>query len=96
MFEFDDILLEIECLRVRRAGRLVHLGSIEFVMLVALIEAPGKVWTRAALIDRVWDRGANVDARTVDVHVARLRKAFGQTDKTYPIRTVHGVGYALG
>ncbi|UOA33327.1 Phosphate regulon transcriptional regulatory protein PhoB [Sulfitobacter sp. DSM 110093] len=96
VFEFDDIVLDIECLRVRRAGRLVHLGSTEFVMLVALIETPGKVWTRAALVDRVWGRDARVEARTVDVHVARLRKALCQTDKSYPIRTVHGVGYALG
>lgn len=95
VFEFDDILLEIEYLRVRRAGSLVHLASIEFVMLVALMEDPGKVWTRDALIDRVWGNDASVEARTVDVHVARLRKALCQTDNAYPIRTIRGVGYAL-
>lgn len=96
VYEFDDIVLEIECLRVLVAGKPVHLGSTEFLILVALIEAPGKVWTRAALVDRVWGRDARVEARTVDVHVARLRKALCQTAKTYPIRTVRGVGYALG
>lgn len=70
VLEFDDILLEIECLRVRRGGRLVHLGSIEFGILVALLENPSKVWTRAALVERVWGQQATVDRRVVDVHVA--------------------------
>lgn len=96
VLEFDDILLEIECLRVRRGGRLVHLGSIEFGILVALLENPSQVWTRAALVERVWGQQATVDRRVVDVHVARLRKALGQADNKYPIRTVRGVGYALG
>ena len=96
VLEFDDIVLEVECLRVRRAGELVHLGPIEFVMLASLIEAPGQVWTREKLVDRVWGRGAQIDKRTVDVHVARLRKALYQTSRHYPIRTVRGVGYALG
>lgn len=96
VLEFNDIVLEIECLRVWRAGELVHLGPIEFVMLVALIEAPGHIWTRAKLVERVWGRGAQVDKRTVDVHVARLRKALRQTNRQYPIRTVRGVGYTAG
>lgn len=96
VLEFDDIVLEVEYLRVRRAGELVHLGPIEFVMLAFLIEAPGRVWTRERLLDRVWGRGAQIDKRTVDVHVARLRKALCQTNRHYPIRTVRGVGYSLG
>lgn len=96
VFEFDDILLEIECLRVRRGGKLVHLGSTEFLLLVALIERPGKTWTRAALVDRGWGQETTIDKRTVDTHIARLRKALGQTDNKYPIRTIRGVGYALG
>ncbi|WP_417269666.1 winged helix-turn-helix domain-containing protein [Celeribacter sp.] len=94
--EFDDILLEIECLRVRRGGRLVRLGSIEFGILAVLLESPSHIWTRAALVERVWGQRAAVNRRVIDVHVARLRKALGQTDNKYPIRTVRGVGYVLG
>lgn len=96
VLKFDDIELEIECLRVRRAGELVHLGPIEFVMLALLIEAPGKVWARPQLVERVWGPDAKVDKRAVDVRVARLRKALCQTNSHYPIRTVRGVGYSLG
>ncbi|MBT0958405.1 winged helix-turn-helix transcriptional regulator [Alphaproteobacteria bacterium KMM 3653] len=93
---FDDIVLEVECLRVLRGGEPVHLAPIEFLMLASLIEAPGHVWTRARLVERVWGHGAQIGKRTVDVHVARLRKALCQADKHYPIRTIRGVGYSLG
>ncbi|WP_163851722.1 winged helix-turn-helix domain-containing protein [Pseudooceanicola aestuarii] len=96
LLEFDDILLEVDCLRIRRGGVAVHVASTEFQLLATLIECPGTVWHRTALVHRIWGQDAEIDRRTVDVHVARLRKALGQTDNKYPIRTVRGVGYALG
>jgi two-component system, OmpR family, phosphate regulon response regulator PhoB len=59
------------------------------------MERPGKVWTREALLDRVWGRDIYIDTRTVDVHVGRLRKACA-TGGEDPIRTVRGAGYAMG
>jgi two-component system, OmpR family, phosphate regulon response regulator PhoB len=90
-----DLRLDPEAHRVNRAGHDLHLGPTEFRLLAALMERPGRVWSREALLDRVWGRDIYVDTRTVDVHVGRLRKtlcAHGQAD---PIRTVRGAGYAM-
>ncbi|MFN6979698.1 MAG: winged helix-turn-helix domain-containing protein, partial [Gemmobacter sp.] len=81
---------------VFRAGTLIHLGPVEFRLLAALIERPGKVWTREQLLDRVWAQPVYVSTRTVDVNIGRLRRALGQQDNDHPVRTVRGVGYALG
>ncbi|MFN4153875.1 MAG: winged helix-turn-helix domain-containing protein [Paracoccaceae bacterium] len=94
--EFEDLVFDGERYQVFRAGRPVHLGPTEFRLLATLIERPGKVWTREQLLDRIWDQGAVIEARTVDVHIARLRRALGQKNSGHPVRTVRGVGYALG
>ena len=59
------------------------------------MEKPGRVWTREALLDRVWGRDIYVDTRTVDVHIGRLRKAIGARGGEDLIRTVRGAGYSL-
>ena len=94
--EFGDIRLDPEAHRVYRGEKVLKLGPTEFRLLATFMEKPGRVWSREALLDRVWGRDIYVDTRTVDVHVGRLRKtlcAFGHED---PIRTVRGAGYALG
>lgn len=93
---FGDISIDAESHRVRKSGDPVHLGPIEFRLLATLIEKPGKVWSREALLDRVWGQDIYVDTRTVDVHIGRLRKALRQTNTEHPIRTVRGAGYAIG
>ncbi len=93
---FDDITFDSETHRVRLRGEPVRLGPTEFRLLAILIERPGRVWSRKALVDRVWGEHVYVEARTVDVHIARLRKALGQKDQDYPIRTIRGAGYSLG
>jgi two-component system phosphate regulon response regulator PhoB len=55
----------------------------------------GRVWSREALLDRVWGRDAEIDFRAVDVHIGRLRKALKQPLRPDPIRTVRGAGYSL-
>ena len=95
VLEVGGIRLESDAHRVFRDGFEVHLGPTEFRLLSALMERPGKVWTRDALLDRVWGRDIYVDTRTVDVHIGRLRKALGGAAATDPIRTVRGTGYAL-
>jgi len=93
---YEDIELDGETHRVRRAGAEVKLGPTEFRLLSTLMEKPGRVWSREQLLDRVWGRDIYVDTRTVDVHVGRLRKALSQHGGDDPIRTVRGAGYALG
>lgn len=90
-----DIELDRETHRVRRAGRDIHLGPTEFRLLDYLLEKPGRVFTRAQLLDAVWGMSAEIDERTVDVHVGRLRKVLSRGRERDPIRTVRGAGYSF-
>jgi len=81
--------------RVRRGGSDVHLGPTEFKLLDHLIQHPGRVFSREQLLDAVWGSDVYVEARTVDVHVGRLRKALNTSGVRDPIRTVRSAGYAL-
>lgn len=92
---FGDITLDREVRRVHRAGREVHLGPTEFRLLDCLLQRPGRVFSREQLLDLVWGRDVYVEARTVDVHVGRLRKALNRRGECDPIRTVRAAGYAL-
>ena len=96
VLEYDDITLDAETNRVNRAGQALKLGPTEFRLLAALMEKPGRVWSREQLLDRVWGRDIFVDTRTVDVHVGRLRKALMALGGNDPLRTVRGAGYAIG
>ena len=95
LLNVGDLRLDAQSHRVRRGARDVHLGPTEFRLLAALMERAGKVWSREALLDRVWGRDIYVDTRTVDVHVGRLRKTLCAGGEPDPIRTVRGAGYAL-
>jgi two-component system phosphate regulon response regulator PhoB len=92
----DDIQLDREAYEVMRNGRKLRLGPTEFRLLEFLMESPGRVFSRAQLLDGVWGLDAYVDERTVDVHIGRLRKAINRGREKDPIRTVRGAGYALG
>lgn len=93
---YDDITLDTERHRVNRAQNELKLGPTEYRLLVTLIQRPGRVLSRDQLLDQVWGRDVYVDTRTVDVHIARLRKALTAQGGDDPIRTVRGAGYALG
>lgn len=92
----SGITLDREAHRVVRNGREVRLGPTEFRLLEFLMERPGRVFSRAQLLDGVWGRDVYVDERTVDVHIGRLRKAINRGKEPDPIRTIRGAGYALG
>ncbi|HCT34906.1 MAG: phosphate regulon transcriptional regulatory protein PhoB [Roseobacter sp.] len=93
---YADITLDTERHRVSRAANELKLGPTEYRLLVTLLERPGRVFSRDQLLDHVWGRDIYVDTRTVDVHIARLRKALTSHGGDDPIRTVRGAGYALG
>ena len=90
-----DIRLDRAAHRVERGNREVVLGPTEYRLLEALMESRGRVLTRARLLDLVWGSAAEIDDRTVDVHVGRLRKCLVQDGESDPVRTVRGTGYAL-
>lgn len=90
-----DLALDRQNWRVRRGNRDVHMGPTEFRLLEHLMGKPGRVFSRAQLLDSVWGLSAEIDERTVDVHIGRLRKALTVADEKDPIRTVRGAGYAF-
>lgn len=90
-----DIEVDRVAHRVTRNGEDIHLGPTEFRLLDYFMQHPGRVFSREQLLDTVWGSDVYVEARTVDVHVGRLRKALRQAGGDDPIRTVRSAGYAL-
>jgi two-component system phosphate regulon response regulator PhoB len=90
-----DIKLDRAAHRVTRGSREVSVGPTEFRLLEALLESSGRVLSRAQLLDRVWGNTAEIDERTIDVHIGRLRKVLVRGSESDPIRTVRGAGYKL-
>jgi two-component system alkaline phosphatase synthesis response regulator PhoP len=92
--EVGDLILDVKCRELRRAGREVDLTAIEFDLLRVLAEHPGWVYSREQLLEQVWGYDYLGDSRVVDVHIANLRRKIGDepADPKY-IRTVRGVGY---
>ncbi len=95
ILRYADIELDRESHRVHRERREVRLGPTEFRLLDFLMASPGRVFSRAQLLDGVWGHDLYVDERTVDVHVGRLRKALNFANKPDLIRTVRGAGYSM-
>jgi len=97
----DDILRcgDVEINRgahtVLRNGKELHLGPTEFRLLDYLMQRPGRVFSREQLLDAVWGADVYVEARTVDVHIGRLRKALNKFSDVDMIRTVRSAGYSL-
>lgn len=87
--------LEIDAERyeARVNGKPLRLSAVEFKFLQVFAKHPGRVYSRAQLIDKVWGVGADIDERTVDVHMLRLRKQLAGTAAADFIETVRGVGY---
>ena len=90
-----DIEIDRTAHRVRRNGSEVHLGPTEFRLLDHMMQNPGRVFSREQLLNAVWGSDVFVEARTVDVHIGRLRKALGKHGEKNPIRTVRSAGYSL-
>jgi two-component system phosphate regulon response regulator PhoB len=94
--KFDDLLVDLIAHRASRAGRVIELGPTEYRFLCFFLRHPSKVFTREELIHAVWPPKNVIDRRTVDVHIARLRRALNRHRRVDPIRTVRTIGYALG
>jgi len=89
-----DLEIDRQRFEVRMKGRAITLTPKEFELLALLANAPGRVFGRDELLDAVWGRDGFVEPRTVDVHVARLRRKFTEAGVAPPgVETVRGVGY---
>lgn len=92
---YADIEMDTVGHKVRRAGQMVPLGPTEFRLLKHFLEYPGCVFSRERLLDAVWGHDSDIESRTVDVHIRRLRKAVNIGDRPDIIRTVRSAGYSL-
>jgi two-component system phosphate regulon response regulator PhoB len=92
---YGDLEMDIVGHKVRRGGHTVPLGPTEFRLLKHFLEHPGRVFSRERLLDSVWGRDTDIELRTVDVHIRRLRKAINAGGRPDIIRTVRSAGYAL-
>jgi two-component system phosphate regulon response regulator PhoB len=92
---YADLEMDTVGHKVRRGGQLIPLGPTEFRLLKHFLEHPGWVFSRERLLDSVWGHDADIEPRTVDVHIRRLRQAINAGDKPDIIRTVRSAGYAL-
>jgi two-component system phosphate regulon response regulator PhoB len=84
--------MDLAAHRVRRDGVPVDLGPTEYRLLRHLLENPRRVFSRQQLLETVWPHSEDIELRTVDVHIRRLRLALGEPDI---VRTVRSAGYAL-
>jgi two-component system, OmpR family, phosphate regulon response regulator PhoB len=92
---FADLTMDLPARRVMRGVALVHLGPAEFRILRFLLERPGRVFSREQILDGAWGHDVELELRTVDVYIRRLRKVLNKDGRPDLIRTVRAAGYAL-
>ena len=92
---FKDLKIDRIKKKVFRDNKEVKLGPIEYKLLDFFIKSPQRVYSREQLLNNVWGENINVESRTVDVHIRRLRKAINLDNKVDLIRTVRSSGYSL-
>lgn len=90
---FGGFILDLDMGRLFKAGKAVELHAQEYRLLKFLAEQPGKVLTRNRILDEVWGYGSETSTRTVDMHVARLRRQLDEADIPRHLHTVRGLGY---
>ena len=95
ILEGNGVCLDPATREVTRYGRKVNLGPTEIRLLKELMSRPGYVHSRDELVISVWDSRPDIDDRTIDVYVGRLRRALVRGNETSPIRTVRGAGYVF-
>lgn len=95
MLTYADIELDSVAHKVVRSSQIVAMGPTEFRLLRHFMEHPGRVFSRGQLLDSVWGQDSDIELRTVDVHIRRLRKAINLPGTSDIIRTVRSAGYAL-
>lgn len=85
-------VLSYDAFTVTAGGHAQTLPQKEFLLLFTLLSYPGKIFTRRALMDEIWDMTSETDERTVDVHINRLRDRF-RDNPDFEIVTIRGLGY---
>ncbi|ACP22517.1 putative response regulator of two-component system (plasmid) [Sinorhizobium fredii NGR234] len=94
IYRHADIVMNVSRIRVTRNGRIVSLTALQFRLLLRLMKMPDVVHSRDDLIAAGWPREAEVEPRTVDIHIGHIRRALNQYGPDV-IRTVRSIGYSL-
>jgi two-component system phosphate regulon response regulator PhoB len=92
---FKDLKVDRLARRVFRGNQEINLGPTEYKLIDFFIKNPSRVYSREQLIENIWADSVNVELRTVDVHIRRLRQAINLPNTSDLIRTVRSAGYAL-
>lgn len=92
---FHDLRMDLAAHRVFRGEREIHLSPTEFRLLRHFLENPGRVFSRAQLLDRVWGSDLEIELRTVDATIRRLRRALNSGGESDVLRTIRAEGYSL-
>jgi two-component system phosphate regulon response regulator PhoB len=96
VLNYHDIEMNTDTFKVTRFGKTIHLGPTEFKILQCFLELPGRVLSREHIMNHVWGYSSQVDPRTIDVHINRLRSALKEHEDEIPlIRTIRSAGYSL-
>lgn len=95
VLRYEEINMDLIRHIVTVQDQPIHLGPLEFNLLRVFLEAPARVFSRDQLLERIWQNSLEVETRTVDVHIGRLRKQLNSCADTNYIRTVRGFGYSL-
>lgn len=95
IIEYGPVVLNLETYQATISGRVMDLTYMEYELLKFLASRPGKVFSRETLLSRVWGYEYYGGARTVDVHIRRLRAKLGEQQESL-IQTVRSVGYRFG
>ena len=92
---FDDIKIDTSQKKAFRGARRLNLGPTEFKILLFLLKNKQKVFSREQILNKIWPNQVNVEIRTVDVHIRRLRKELNKNGEKDLIRTVRSAGYSI-
>jgi len=93
--EYEDLLLDRIEKRIFRDNSEIKLGPTEFRLLEFFLMNPKRVYSRDQILENVWPNNINIESRTIDVHIRRLRQSINIDDKKELIRTVRASGYSL-
>ncbi|MDC1445367.1 response regulator transcription factor [Amylibacter sp.] len=92
---YGKIKMEINRRSVKIDNKVISIGPLEFKLLQVLLESPKRVFSRSQLLEKIWTENLEVETRTVDVHIGRLRKAIKSVSDDELVKTVRGFGYSL-
>ena len=93
--QFQDISIDQSQKKVFRQDRKINLGPTEYNILLFLVKNKQRVFSRDQILNKIWPHNVHVDARTVDVHIRRLRKQLNLPGEIDYIRTVRSAGYSI-